>query len=205
MSDAIAQIGQLFSGAGLQNLLKVGEIGAAGAGLFGNIQNEKARSNQLSQIASSEKTLADPTALAKQVSAATQPLNSGLVQSVTNSVDANAASQGLSQAPGIQAAELSQALAPFQQQNQNTALQLVLQRLGLPLQYAQTFLSGLPQNSNLAPLLALLQRQNNPSSTSGGGGGLGSFDFLNLISPQAGTAPASTDLGDFQLPNDIYA
>lgn len=144
------------------------EGGMAGAGLIGNILNEKARSDELGYLKNQQKQLQDPTALAKQVVAATQPLSQGLIQGVENTVSGSLAEQGLSQAPGIQAATLSQALAPFYQQNQNTALQLVMRRLGLPMEYAQTYLAGLPQNSNLSPLLALLMRNNNPSSTSGG-------------------------------------
>jgi hypothetical protein len=66
------------------------------------------------------------------------------------------AEQGLSQAPGIQAAATTQAVAPFAQQNQQRALEIVMQRLGLPIQYAQAYLSSLPGGVNLAPLMALL-------------------------------------------------
>src|ERR1700741_2348097 len=76
-----------------------------------------------------------------EVRAATQPLSLGLVQDVTSQVSGTLAERGLSQAPGIQATELATALAPYQQQNQQTALQLVLTRLGLPLEYAKTILA----------------------------------------------------------------
>jgi hypothetical protein len=146
-------VGNFFQGGGGKLL----ESGLTGAGLIGNLLTQKQRSDELSYLQNQQKQLQDPTALAKQVAAATQPLNTGLVQGVENQVQGSLAEQGLSQAPGIQAAVLSQALAPFEQQNQQTALQLVLQRLGLPLSYASTYLQGLPQPANLSPLLALLQ------------------------------------------------
>jgi hypothetical protein len=149
-----------------QKLAPILETGLTGAGLFGNIANERARSQELGYLKDQQKALKDPTTIAKEVAAATQPLNMGLVQGVENQVGSTLAEQGLSQAPGIQAAAISQALAPFYQQNQNTALQVVMERLGLPLQYASAFLGNLPQNSNLAPLLALLQRNNAPASPS---------------------------------------
>ena len=156
--EALGSIGDFFSSGAGASLLKLAEVGMSGAGTVGNLLNNKARSDELSYVKQQQKALADPTTLAKEVSAATQPLNQGLIQGVENTVGSNLAEQGLSQAPGIQASVLAQALAPFQQQNQQTALQLVLQRLGLPLSYASTYLSGLPQNSNIAPLLALLQK-----------------------------------------------
>jgi hypothetical protein len=156
-----------FLGSGVgKGLLTATELGTTGAGLVGNIMNEKARSAQYNEIANAEKTLGDPTALAKQVVAATQPLNSGLVQSVENNVSGNLASEGLSQAPGIQAASLAQALAPFQQQNQQTAMQLVLERLGLPIQYGTAGASVLPPNVDLSKLLAMLSQNNSGSDVS---------------------------------------
>lgn len=213
--DAISSIGNFFSSGPGAGLLKVGELGSAGAGLVGNILNERARSNELGRVSAAEKTLADPTALAKQVAAATQPLDTGLTESVGNAVDASLAEKGLTQAPGIARTELSQALAPFEQANQNTALQLVLTRLGLPLQYAQTFLSNLPPNVNLAPLLALLGKGG--GSTEGLGPDVASF--LRLISgPQDTTTIPATgdyttppdltgvnDIGDFSVPSDVFA
>ncbi len=174
-------------------VLKALTLGTTGMGVVGNILNQKARSDELGYLKNQQKILSDPTAMAKQVAAATQPLNTGLVQGVENQVQGTLAEQGLAQAPGIQAAVLSQALAPYYQQNQNTALQLVMERLGLPLQYASTYLSGLPQNSNLAPLMALLQR-NNPSSTS-------SLPSWWPTSRPTIPTPTTTDPG---LPPDIF-
>jgi hypothetical protein len=150
--------GSILSSIPWGDVLKVAEIGMAGAGTIGNIATEKARSDELGYLKGQQKAIPDATTLSKEVAAATQPLNTGLVQGVENQVSGSLAEQGLSQAPGIQAAVLSQALAPYVQQNQQTALQLVMQRLGLPLSYASTYLGGLPNNSNISPLLALLSK-----------------------------------------------
>jgi hypothetical protein len=140
--------------------MKPVSAGLAGAGLIGNLITQKQRSDELSYIQNQQKALQDPTKLAAQVAAATQPLDRALTESVGNVVSGNLAEQGLSQAPGIQAQALAQGLAPFQQQNQQTALQLVLERLGLPVQLAYTYLQGLPQQVGLAPLLALFGKGN---------------------------------------------
>jgi hypothetical protein len=158
MSELLSNVGNFFGSPGGKGLTSLAEIGATGAGLIGNISAERQRQQELDKLKKSEAALADPNALAAQVRSATQPLNAGLVQSIENQVSGTLAEQGLSEAPGIQATAVSQALAPFQQQNQATALQLVLTRLGLPIELAKTILAGLPSNVNLAPLLALLQK-----------------------------------------------
>jgi hypothetical protein len=161
--EALQSLGTFFSGSSGQGLTKLAELGATGAGLFGNISAERQRSQELSYLKKQQDAVGDPTKLAAEVAAATQPLNRGLVQSVGNQVEGTLAEQGLAQAPGIQATVLSQSLAPFEQQNQATALQLVLKRLGLPIEYAQALLQNNPQQTNLAPLLALLSKGGMPT------------------------------------------
>jgi hypothetical protein len=95
--------------------------------------------NQFNQ-AQKEKAIVDrsiyyskhPEAISNMVTAATKPLDTGLTKGVENIVNASLASQGLSQAPGIQSQVLAQALAPYQQQNQRLALNEVLAAIGLP-------------------------------------------------------------------------
>ncbi len=175
--EALGNLGSFFSGPAGKGLSSLATLGATGAGLYGNISAEQQRQNELN-ILKKQQAAAEvsPTQLAQQVSAATQPLNRGLVQDVTNNVSGTLAEQGLSQAPGIQATALSQALAPYQQQNQATALQLVMKRLGLPIEYAQTLLAGNPQSVDLSKLLALLGRP-------GGGSGTGTAAASPAIPP----------------------
>jgi hypothetical protein len=209
MAELIGTIASTVSKLPWGNILKGAEGGMAGAGLIGNLLTAKKRSDELNYLKQQQAALQDPTKLAAQVRAATQPLNLGLTEAVGNQVSASLAEQGLSQAPGIQATVLGQALAPFQQQNQETALRLVMERLGLPLQYAQAYLQGLPQPTNLAPLMWLLQQPK--GGAMGGGGGTTAagtppfvgpmpFDYSggypSVWNPPAG--PTST--GDFGFP-----
>lgn len=195
--EALQSLGTFFSGSSGQGLTKLAELGATGAGLFGNISAERQRSQELGYLKKQQDAIGDPTKLAQQVAAATQPLNKGLVESVGNQVSGTLAEQGLSQAPGIQATVLSQSLAPFEQQNQATALQLVMQRLGLPIEYAKALLAGNPGQTNLAPLLALLSKggmPTTPGSTPGGSGftPANASWTANLPGQQTATPPDSS-------------
>jgi hypothetical protein len=114
----------------LGGLGKVATGAAAGAGTIGTIMNSIQQANQLNRIKANENL--SPTALGQRVSQATQPLSTGLQQNVGNIVQADLASRGLAQAPGIFQGELATQLAPFYQQNQNTAAALIAQQLGLP-------------------------------------------------------------------------
>lgn len=115
---------------GLGNIAKIVGIGGAGAGLIGNIMNSITRGKAIGKLEGYEKLT--PEQLAGKVAAATKSLDQALVENVQNQVQADVASRGLAQAPGVFAAEESQALAPAEQQNQNTALQLILRQLGIP-------------------------------------------------------------------------
>jgi hypothetical protein len=166
MSDFLGSIGNFFGSPAGKGLGEVAGLGATGAGLVGNLMADRQRA-AAANAARANMNLT-PAQLGAQVSSATQPLNNALVQAVTGNVNSNLAEQGLSEAPGLIATATSQALAPFQQQNQQTALQLVLQKLGLPAEFART----IPQNAQLAPLLALLMHgfgtPNAPAASSSG-------------------------------------
>jgi hypothetical protein len=197
MPEMLSSIGSFFSSGAGQGIEKLAGLGLAGAGLGGNIAAEHDRSKELAYLQQQQQANASltPAQLAAKVSQATAPLNAGLVQGVENQVSGSLAEQGLSEAPGIQASVLAQALAPYQQQNQNTALQLVMQQLGLPIQYGQAILGNQPQQSNLTPLLAMLMRNNgnqNQSSNLPGGG----WDFLNTIYGPGYNSSPGQNIGD---------
>lgn len=130
--------------------------GLLGAGELGNILEGQKQSSYQNQLLA---LMNNPAALSKMVLSAEQPINASLTQSIGNQVQGDLSQRGLSQAPGIFAQAESQALAPIQQQNYNTALQQVLQSLQAP---ASTFQTP----TNLTPSLALFLR-----SLSGGKGG----------------------------------
>ena len=186
MSQLLGSIGSFFSGPTGKGLETLAGLGAAGSGLYSNISADQQRQQALN-MAKANANLS-PQALAAMVSKATVPLNSQLVQAVTGATTANLAEQGLSQAPGLQAQAIAQGLAPFEQQNQQTAMNLVLQKLGLP----STFASLIPPNTNMNQLLALLMRQNNPTPSPTAG-------FTPTTGPnldQLGT-PDPNSVGDF--------
>jgi hypothetical protein len=152
MPQALASLGSVFSGAqgGAQQLGGI-TAGIGGAGQIMNMIQQAQAQNKVNSVENMS-----PQALGQRVSAATQPLNAGLTQSVGNIVQANMAERGLAQAPGVFAASEAQALAPFEQQNQQTALALISQQLGLPMQYLQALMGRQPGNmSNLFTQLAL--------------------------------------------------
>jgi len=126
------------------NDLKLAQLGIAGAGETGNIL-QQAKANSYRDFIMG--LLNNPQRLATMTNKLAAPLSGALTQSVENQVQGNVASRGLSQAPGIFAASESQALAPFVQNNQNTALQAIMQALGVP---AGTFGS----QTNLSPLFS---------------------------------------------------
>lgn len=171
----------------MPNWMKVLSGGSLGLGEIGNIIQGIQRQRELSTLNNAQKTLANltPAQLSARVNQATQPLATGLTQAVGNQVQGDVASRGLAESPGIFAATESQALAPYVQQNQQMALQEVMQQLGLPIEYAQAYLQNLGQPTNLAPLMQLLMRQNNPSPSGTGGGGI-VFNPSSWPSPSPG-------------------
>jgi hypothetical protein len=126
--------------------------GSFGAGEIGNIlrgQKEASYQNQILNL------FKNPGQLAALVAKLQQPLNNGLTQAVGNQVQGNLAERGLAQAPGIFAASEAQGLAPYYQQNQQTAMNSVLQLLGMP---ASTFKNPVNNSGALSMFLKTLQQ-----------------------------------------------
>lgn len=166
--DAISSLGSVFTGGsgGVPTWMKLLLGGLTASGEVGNVMADRQRQAQLNKVNAWENLT--PAQLSAKVAQATKPLDAGLTQGVGNVVQADLGERGLSQAPGIQAATLSQALAPYYQQNQNVALQQVLQQMMLP----ATAASMVAQPQNLSPMLALLlasmkggQNPSNPGIT----------------------------------------
>lgn len=156
--------------------------GMLGTGEIGNIIEERKRASYQNQLLN---LIKNPAALTQMILKAQRPLDNALVQAVNNRVQADLASRGLSQAPGIFAAGESQAIAPYIQQNYNEAMNQVLTSLGLP---GGTF----RQPQNLSPLLTQFLRM----FRGGGGGGSpsltgGSDTGLTLPQPSDVGTPSS--------------
>lgn len=172
---------------GLSSILPILGVGTAGAGLVGNIMG----SVQQGELASQAEHNAHltPNQLATMVSQATQPLDRNLTNAVNNQVQGDMASRGLAEAPGIFAATEGQALAPFEQANQDRALQLILAKLGLPASTLATLRSGGGGMANLSPLLQMIMKQ-----FPGGSGGGATPPFI--ASTQSGPSPVEGLTGD---------
>jgi hypothetical protein len=157
--------------AGGKGLESLASMGATGAGLISNISANKQQSNEANLLMQQQQQIANttPSQLTQEATSAAGPLNQGLVQAVTNATQGNLAEQGLAESPGIQSAVLAQALAPYQQNNVQTAMQAILAKLGLPAQYASAIMGSMPKSQSLAPLLALFARNNSggPNSSPG--------------------------------------
>jgi hypothetical protein len=152
---------------GLSGIAQILGLGTAGAGLFGNVMNSITRGKEVGNLQSAEKkfTSLTPEQLSGMVTKAEQPLGQDLLQNVGNLVQADVAGRGLAESPGVFAATETQAVAPYQLQQQQMALQLIMKQLGLPIEYATAILSSMGGNANVSPLLQMLMQQN---GTSGG-------------------------------------
>jgi hypothetical protein len=187
MADFVSSLGSLFSttGGATSNLMKMLSTVMAGAGTATNVFSGIKGMEELNNLNNQQKAWQNltPAQLTQKVLSAQKPLDQGLVQGVTNQVQGDVASRGLAQAPGIFAAEESQALAPFVQQNYNTALQQVMAQMQIPLQYAQAEKSYLPGQQNMSPLLKMLmQSWQQPSNATSG---------MSLDTPGGNTLPAN--------------
>jgi hypothetical protein len=181
MGDAIKTIGGFFGKAA-----PAIAGGSAAAGLFGNIMNMIQRGNETSKLQAAEKKFANltPEQLSGLVTRAEQPIGQDLLQNVGNLVQADLGTRGLSESPGVFAAEETQTLAPYKIQQQQIALQLVMKQLGLPIEYADAILKNMGGNVDVSPLLKLLMQKGGSTTASTDTSGL-SFDpaviqdFLN--------------------------
>jgi hypothetical protein len=108
-----------------------------------------------------------PEVLANLTKQYERPLSTGLTTGVGNIVQAQMAERGLNMAPGIYGEVLSQALAPYQQKEQELALGMALKQMGLPGDVLQGQ-SAFPQAQGLAGLLSSLSPEAKVGTWSGG-------------------------------------
>jgi len=189
MSDVLNNVGGFFKTAAPA----IGGV-TAGAGLIGNLMNSITRGKEVGNLQSAEKKFANltPEQLAGLVSRAEKPLDASLVQGINNQVQADMASRGLSEAPGIFAASEAQALAPFKLQEQQNALQLIMKQMGLPIEYADAILRSVGPNADVSRILASLMNQNNPGGgTSIDSGNIGAL--LKLVQSSQMPGQTTTD------------
>jgi len=167
MSQVLSTIGDAIGSKGGQTLLG---LGTAGAGLTQNIiANREAEQKQ--------KLVRDfinnPAKFSAAVSAAEKPLSQGLTSDIARQTDAYGAERGLGSSPAVMRDVYAQALAPYEQNEQQMAINSVLQRLGI---YADTPTTKPVDMSSVFKLLSL-------GGGGKGGGGLPGVDLPNIQSP----------------------
>lgn len=177
----------------ITSILPILQLGTAGSGLVGNIMSSIQQGNVASEAEKNAKLT--PGQLGTMVSGATAPLDRSLINAVTNNVQADVASRGLAESPGIFAATEGQALAPFEQANQDRALQLILAKLGLPAGTLAALRSGGGGMANLSPLLQMIMKQfpgktNDASMPS-------QANLLSLFNPNPTPDPSLTTPNNF--------
>jgi hypothetical protein len=148
-----------------------------GSGLIGNIMQQKQQNDALNRI----KTMQNPANASRMIQQLTQPLNSGLVSNVGNSVQGYLGERGLSQSPNITANVLGQSLAPYEQQNQQLALQQFMALLN-------PTGSSYGKPADLTSLMSLFKPQPSVGANPAGGGTSGPFSYPGGSGP-GGTPP----------------
>jgi hypothetical protein len=125
MPDALTQIGTFLSSGAGKALLTAGTVGT------GLTQNLLANSEAQSKQKFVESLISNPTKFASYVKSFEQPLQAGLTADVTRSADAYGAEHGLGSSPAVMSDVVTQALAPYFQQQQSQAQNSALSALGI--------------------------------------------------------------------------
>jgi hypothetical protein len=194
--DAIKNIGTSVGGwFGKNPKVLPGVATGVGAlsNFFGQRKSNQLLDAQLNAIKQEQDLFNDPTKLAAKVAGVERPLDAGLTSGVGNEVQAFLAEHGLGESPAIASEVMAQALAPYKQNNQNTAIQTIMRLMGAPLE------AGVqrPQPTDLTGLLKMLMTPNASASPPGSGTGTTtgvdtpSVDFSNF--------------GDFLNPESAFA
>ena len=175
----------------IQSIAKIIQPISTVTGEVGNLVSGIEKGKEISSLTNAQNKLLNmsPEQLSQLVNRGAAPLSAGLTQSVTNAVQGADAERGLATSPGIFSADLAQALAPYMQQNQNTALQALLAKYQLPISYGNTILGGYNQPTNMtSAIMKLLQNYQRPSNVPSDPNA-----FLNLIWGDQTSTPGLTD------------
>lgn len=131
MPSVVTSLGSFLGGTGGKGLNAL--LGAAGTGanIFGSIQNFQQRQKQIDAQNYISSLLKDPTKYNKAVAGYTAPLDAGLTAGITNQVQGQLAERGLGSSPAAFTQAETQALAPYLQQNKQSAVNDLFNMLGL--------------------------------------------------------------------------
>lgn len=153
------------------------QVAQGAMGTVGNMGANRSRNSILQAQMEQMRTLANltPEQVAKGIAALQQPLSSNLTHNVGNTVQAQMAERGLSQAPGVYASTLAQGLAPYQVEMQRQAQDAYFRKLGLPIQ-ARPNAELLPKTTDTSNIWRSLMNRFMGKGVGGSKGGGGSFD-----------------------------
>jgi hypothetical protein len=183
LSGIVNSIGGFMGGTGGKAIGGIGMVDQF-------INNWLAQRKQNDYINQQLKYQKNPKLATNEITGMTQPLDQNLTAAVSNQVQGNLGAQGLAESPNIMATVLAQALAPYNQQNQQYAQQLWQSIHGQPPPF--------PQPANMTPLWSMLMRGSGGGSGGGGSDFSGPGDFMNVLFPGGGGggSDASTGAGD---------
>lgn len=156
-------------------MLAMGALGTVGNFVQGQQQSQAAstlagaQANELNWMQQYQQQLAamTPAQITQMLNQLTLPISSNMQSAVTAPVYAQLAQQGLGQAPGTALTEATQAMAPYQLQQQQLAEQLLGMKLSAPLAPGQQILQTSqnlpsywpPQSNNMGWFQQYLNRQ----------------------------------------------
>jgi hypothetical protein len=176
MSDLVSSVGSFFSNYA-KPLSALATTAGAGANVYTGVQNAQNLGNYNSTQQYIQNLVKNPQAMQKAAASYTQPLTAGLTDSVTNQVQAQLAERGLGGSPAALSSDITQALAPYIQQNQQTGLNTLLQSLGV----AGAAKPATLPSVNLSQLMALLK--GGSGSTSDPSASMAQTGFADLQTP----------------------
>jgi hypothetical protein len=175
MSDLMSSLGSfLTSNTGA--LKGLASIAGTGSNIYSGINNAVNTSNYNSTQSYIQNLVKNPTALAAASAKLQQPLSAGLTDEVTNQAQAQMAERGLGGSPAAMTSAVTQSLAPYIQQNQSTAMQTLMQSLGLG---SSAKPSALPQ-VDMSKLLAMFKAN---GSTSDPSAAMAQTGFADMSAP----------------------
>jgi len=141
VSDFLTTITKTFpengpnAGSPMAGIGTLGQLGVGGMGIIGNIISA-IRANQVSSDLQKQQKLVmelarNPAMLAARARALQQPLSQSLLSNVGSGVQSQLQSRGLGSSPAQAGAIMSQTLAPYEQRQQEEAMNSLLNLLGM--------------------------------------------------------------------------
>jgi hypothetical protein len=194
MSDLMSSITGFLSNDG-KALNSILGLAGTGANIYSGIQNISANNQAIGAQKYVTDLMENPAKMTAAAAQYAQPLSAGLTSDISNQVQANLAERGLGSSPAAYTQQLTQAIAPYIQQNQQTAMQQLLQTLGL---------APKPTTSptiNMSSLLAGLKGGSTASPASTGSVPAGQLDYiLSEMENVPDLSTSSPDLSSFLIP-----